>query len=155
MAAGVVGLVVVGGGFCGDRVESGGGGFVVAQAGAGGSLVEDLDDLGAQAAGELPVPAEGVLPGDPALLVRGSAERQVRLAEQPVVGDHAVPGREHVGQAGPHARVDRDGAAGAERGSGLGSQGGLGPHPDHDQDHVGCPGHGRAVGCGGLHLQPS
>ena len=57
MAAGVVGLVVVGGGFGGDRVESGGGGFVVAQAGAGGGLVEDLDDLGAQAAGELPVPA--------------------------------------------------------------------------------------------------
>ena len=29
--------------------------------------------------------AEGVLPGDPALLVRGGAERQVGLAEQPMV----------------------------------------------------------------------
>jgi len=36
----------------------------------GAALVEDLHDLGAQAAGELPVPAERVLPGDPALLVR-------------------------------------------------------------------------------------
>src|SRR6476659_6240540 len=96
VAAGVVGLVVIGGRFDGDRVESGGGGFVVAQAGAGGGLVEDLDDLGAEAAGELPVAAEGVLPGDPALLVGGGAERQVRLAEEPVVGDHAVPGGEDV-----------------------------------------------------------
>ncbi|HWM97228.1 MAG TPA: hypothetical protein VNO54_09235, partial [Streptosporangiaceae bacterium] len=58
----VVGLVVVGLPGDGDRVEPGGG-FVVAQPGAGGGLVEDLDDLGAQAAGEPPVPAQGVLPG--------------------------------------------------------------------------------------------
>jgi hypothetical protein len=51
-------------------------------------------------------PPSGVLPGDPALLVRGGAQRQVGLAEQPVVGDDAVPGGEHVGQAGPHAAVD-------------------------------------------------
>ena len=88
----IMAATVIGGGLGGDRVESGGGGFVVAQPGAGGGLVEDLDDLGAQAAGELPVPAEGVLPGDPALLVRGGAQRQVCLAEQPMMGDHAVPG---------------------------------------------------------------
>src|SRR4029077_12160460 len=62
VAAGVVDLVVIGGGFGGDRVETGGGGFVVAEPGAGGGLVEDLDDLGAQADGEPPVAAEGVLP---------------------------------------------------------------------------------------------
>ena len=73
VAAGVVGLVVIGLGLHGDRIESGGGGFVVAQPGARGGLVEDLDDLGAEAAGELPVPAEGVLPGDPALFVGGGA----------------------------------------------------------------------------------
>jgi hypothetical protein len=105
--------VVIGGGLGGDRVESGRGGFVVAQPGAGGGLAEDLDDLGAQAAGKLPVPAQRVLPGDPALLVRGGAQRQVRLAKQPVVSDHAVPGGEDVRQAGPHHRVDRDGTAGA------------------------------------------
>ena len=92
VAAGVVGLVVVGLGADGDRVEPGRGGLVVAQPGAGGGLVEDLDDLGAEAAGELPAAAAGVLPGDAALLVGGGAERQVGLAEQPVVGDHAVAG---------------------------------------------------------------
>src|SRR5712691_9918837 len=85
VAAGVVGLVVVGFGGDGDGVVSGGGGFVVAQAGAGGGLIEDLDDLGTQAALELAVAAEGVLPGDAALLVRGGAEREVSLAEEPVV----------------------------------------------------------------------
>src|SRR5260370_29711176 len=65
VAAGVVGLVIIGGGLDGDRVESGGDGFVVAQPGAGGGLVEDLDDLGAQAAGEPPVPAACVFPGYP------------------------------------------------------------------------------------------
>ena len=88
----------------GHRVVPGRGGLVVAQPGAGGGLVEDLDDLGAEAAGELAVPAGGVLPGDPALLVRGGAERQVGLAEQPVVGDHAVPGGVDAGQAGAHRR---------------------------------------------------
>ena len=108
VAAGVVGLVVVGLGSDGDRVEPGRGGLVVAQAGAGGGLVEDLDDLGAEAAGELPVPAQRVLAGDPALLVRGGAERQVGLAEQPVVGDDAVTGGEDVRQVGPHPPVDGD-----------------------------------------------
>ena len=79
MAAGIVGLVVIGLGLRGDRAEPGRGGFVVAQAGPGGGLAEDLDDLGAQAPGELPVAADGVLPGDPALLVRGGPQRQVRL----------------------------------------------------------------------------
>ena len=88
-------------------VEPGGGGFVVAQPGAGGDQVEDLHDLGAEAAGELAGPAEGVLAGDPALLVRGGAQRQVGLAEQPVVGDHAVPGGAHVRQAGAHRRRRR------------------------------------------------
>jgi hypothetical protein len=46
VAAGIVGLVIIGGGLDCDRVEPGRGGFVVAQPGTGGGLVEDLDDLG-------------------------------------------------------------------------------------------------------------
>ncbi len=54
--------MVVGLGADGDRVEPGRGGLVVAQPGAGGGLVEDLDDLGAEAAGELPVPPPAFSP---------------------------------------------------------------------------------------------
>ncbi len=109
---------------------------MVAQAGAGDGLVEDLDDLGAEAAGEHPLPAGRVLPGDPALLVRGGAEGEVGLAEQPVEGDGAVPGGVDAGQAGPHRAVDADRAAGAQAGPGGDSQAGLRAYPDHDQDHV-------------------
>jgi hypothetical protein len=105
---------------------------VVAQPGPGGGLVEDLHHLGVEAAGKLPVPAEGVFPGDPALLVGDGAERQIGLAEQPVVGDHAVPGGEHV-------RHDSEGVAhrvqqvhpivGAER-TGPGQAADRGPDRD-------------------------
>ena len=54
--------MVVGGGFDGDRAVPGCGGFVVAQPGAGGGLVEDLDYLGAQAAGELRFPPRAFSP---------------------------------------------------------------------------------------------
>lgn len=47
----------------GDRVEPGRFGLLVAQPGARGRMVEDLHDLRAEAAGELPVPADRVLPG--------------------------------------------------------------------------------------------
>jgi hypothetical protein len=83
VAAGVVGLVVVGLPGDGNWLVSGRGGLVVAQPGAGGGVGEDLDDPGAQRAGELAVPAGGVLAGDPSLLVGGGAQRQVGLAEQP------------------------------------------------------------------------
>ena len=155
MAAGVVGLVVIGLRADRDRVEPGRDGFVVAQPGAGGGLVEDLHHLGAQAARELPVPAQRVLPGDPALLVRGGAQRQVGLSEQPVMSDHAVPGGEHIRQAGPHPSVDRDRALDAERGPGSGRQAGVGTDADDDQDQVGRAGHGRAVGCGCPDSQPA
>ena len=108
VAAGVVGLVVIGLGAHRDRIEPSGDRFVVAQPGAGRGLLEDFHDLGAEAASELPVPPGGVFPGDPALLVGGGAQRQVRLPQQPVVGDHAIPGRVNVGQPGPHHRVNRD-----------------------------------------------
>ena len=62
VAARVVRLVVVGLESDADRVEPGCGGFVVAEPGAGGGMVEDLDDLGAEAAGELAVPAEAFSP---------------------------------------------------------------------------------------------
>ena len=131
------------------------GGLVVAQPGAGGGLVEDLHDLGAEAPGELADAAEGVLSRDPALLVRGGAERQVGLAEQPVMGDHAVARGEHVGQVGPHAPVHRDRAPGPERGPGAGGEAGVGADADDDQNHAGLPGHRRAISCGGLDLEPS
>jgi hypothetical protein len=59
--------------------------FVVAQACPCGGLVEDLDHLCAEAAGEVPAPAERVLAGYPALLVGGGSQREVGLAEQPMV----------------------------------------------------------------------
>ena len=100
------GQVQAANGFDGHGVEDGGGGDI-----------DPLDDLGAEAAGEPPVPAEGVLPAIRALLVRGGAERQAGLAEQPVGGDVAVPGRVGARQAGPHLPVYGDRAAGAEAGS--------------------------------------
>src|SRR5262249_54956955 len=108
VAAGVVGLVVMAVGWRGAGVVPGCGGFGVAQPGTGGGLVEAFDDLGAEAAGEPPVPAEGVLPGDPPLFVGGRAQRQVGFAEQAVVGDHAVPGGEHIPHVRPHLPVPRD-----------------------------------------------
>ena len=92
---------------------------MVAQPGAGGGVVEDLPPPGCQAYRELPVAAEGVLPGDPALLVRSGAQRQVRHPEQPVVSDHAVPSGENIGQVSVHAGVDRDRALDAKGGSGV------------------------------------
>ena len=75
VAAGVVGLVVVGLGGDGERVEVRPR-WPRGRAGrCGRDEVEDLDDLGAEAAGELSLCAERVLAGDPALLVGGGAER--------------------------------------------------------------------------------
>ena len=65
--------MVVGAGLAGERGVAGGDRFVVAESGAGGDEVEDLDDLGAEAAGESGVAAEGVLAGDAALFVGGGA----------------------------------------------------------------------------------
>jgi hypothetical protein len=56
------------------------GNVVVAKSGARGDEVEDLDNLGAEASLEPLVSAEGVLCGDPALLVRGGAQREPGLA---------------------------------------------------------------------------
>ena len=84
---------------------------MVAQSGAGSDDVEDLHDLGAEAADIPGVAADRVLAGDSALLVRGGAERQVGRAEEPVVGGDAVAGGVHVGEAGAHCLVDDDGAA--------------------------------------------
>ena len=53
----------------GERVEAGDGRFVVAEAGSCGDEVEDLDDLRAEAAGELALSPECVLAGDPPLFV--------------------------------------------------------------------------------------
>ena len=117
--------------------KSSGFGFVVAQAGAGDDEVEDLDDLGAEAAGELALVAEGVLGGDASLFVGGGAERQVGGAEQLVVGDDAVTGGVDVREVGAHPAVDDDRALDAELGAGGGGEFGLGSHADDDEDDVG------------------
>jgi hypothetical protein len=153
--AGIVGLVVIGRPLDGHRVVPGRRCLVVAQAGAGYGVVEDLHDLGAQGAYELAVPAGGVLPGDPSLLVRGGSQGQVGLAEEPVVGDDAVPGGEDVRQAGAHHPVDVNRAAGAEAGPGGSCQSGLRPHSHYDQDHVRAPCLRLSVGRDGLDPQPS
>ena len=114
---------------------------MVAQPGAGGDEVEDLDDLGAEAAGELAAAAERVLAGDPALLVGGGAERQVGLAEQPVVGDDAVAGGETSGRPVRIGPVDGDRAPAPSAAPAAGGQVGVGPDADDDQDQVGVRGH--------------
>ncbi len=138
----------------GDRVKPGGLGLVVAQAGPGSGLVEDLHHLGAEAAGELPVPADRVLAGDAALLVGGGAQRQPGLAEQPVMGDDAVPRRVHLRQPGPHPAVHGDGAAGTEVRPDADGQGGVGPDAGHDQHQVREPGDRLAGGGDRLDTQP-
>ena len=72
-----------------------------------------------------------------------------------MVSDDAVAGREHVGKAGTHPPVHGDSAPDAEISPGLGGQAGVGADADHDQDHVGRAGHGRAVSRGGVDLEPS
>src|SRR5579875_2664305 len=96
LRARVIGLVVIGRGGAADRTEPGGDRFVLAQPGARRDQVEDLDDLGAEAAGEAGVSAQGALAGDAALLVGGGAQRQVGAPELAVMGDHAVAGRPDV-----------------------------------------------------------
>jgi hypothetical protein len=154
VAAGVVSLVVVGLRSDGNGVESSRRCFVSAQASAGSGLIEDLHDLGAEAASELAAPAERVLAGDAALLVRGGAEREVGLPEQPVVGGDTVSGGEYVGQAGPHLPVHGDRAVAAEGGSGVGSQARVGADSDDDQNHVRGSSHGRSVGPDRVDVQP-
>ena len=129
--------MVVGLGADGHRVEVGGRGFCVAQAGARGDEVEHLDDLGAEAAGELAGTAEGVLAGDSALLVGGRSEREVAAPEESVVGDHAVTGGEHVGQVGAHVAVDDDRSLDSELGAGGGGEPAVGAHPDRDEHEIG------------------
>ena len=91
----------------GHRVEAGGNRLVVAQAGAGRHHVEDLDDLGAEAAGELPAPAEGVLAGHPALLVGRGPEREVGEARAGGGGSTTQsPAAKTRSQVGPHVPVD-------------------------------------------------
>jgi hypothetical protein len=77
MAVGVVSLVIIRFATNSDRIEPRGDGLVVAQAGTGRGHLENLDDLSPEAARELPVATEGVLPGDPTLLVSRGPERKV------------------------------------------------------------------------------
>ena len=58
------------------------------------------------------------------------------------MGDDAVAGGEHVGQAGAHLLVDGDRALGAEAGAGGGGEVGVGADADHDEHEVDLPGDG-------------
>jgi hypothetical protein len=100
--------------------------------GAGGDEVEDLDDLGAQAAREMGVAAERVLAGHATLLVSGGAQGEPGDAEQPVMGVHAVTGGEDVGQVGTHGFVDNDGAFDAQVRPGIGGKFCVGADADHN-----------------------
>jgi hypothetical protein len=93
-ASGVIRLVIVCLALHGERIESDRGCFGVARARAGDDAVEHLDDLGAEAAGELASPAEPVLARDASLLVRGCAQRKIGLTQQPVMRHDAIAGGE-------------------------------------------------------------
>jgi hypothetical protein len=91
---------------------------VVAESGAGSDEVEHLDDLGAEAAGELTRAAQSVLACDPPLFVGGGSEREIPGIQQAVVGDYAVAGGEYVREVGAHLAIDGNRVADAEFGSG-------------------------------------
>jgi hypothetical protein len=70
----------------------------------GDRKIEDLDALRAEGAGELPIAANGVLPGDPALLVSDRAEGDVgRPVEEAVVCFDAVARCEYIWKVRLHA----------------------------------------------------
>ena len=128
-------------------------GFVVAQAGAGGDEVEDFDDLGAEAAGELAGAAEGVLAGDRGLACGRWCRAAGRWSEEAVVGDDAVAGGEHVGQVGAHLAVDGDRSSDAELGAGGGGELAVGANADRDEHDVGREAKRSLVGSGGVDLE--
>jgi hypothetical protein len=137
VAVRVVRLVVVRLVADGHRVEAGGDRLAVAQTGARHHHVEDLDDLGAEAPGELALAAEGVLASDPPLLVGGGPERQVGGTQKAVVSHHTISCGQHVGKVGPHPAVDRYGSFRSQLGPSGGGELGIGPDPHHHQDQVG------------------
>ncbi len=110
-----------------------------AETGARGDDVEDLDNLGAQAAGEAGLSSKRVFSGHATLLVSSGAQRQPGNTEESVVGVRAVSGRENVRQVSAHGFVDNNGALDAELGACVGGKSGVGPDPNHDQDEIGCP----------------
>ena len=134
----VVGLVVVDIELHGERVEAGGPGLGVTETGGGRDPFEQLDRLGAQGAGVLQAAAHDVVAGDPTLLVRCGAERQVTgLVEQPVVGVGAVAGRPDTVDAGAHLAVDRDRAGSSELEADFPGEPGGGVDSRGDQDQPG------------------
>ncbi len=127
------------------RREPGRDGFVITEPGAGGDQIEDLHHLRAERPGEAGVAADRVLARDPALLVRRRAERQIRDAQQAVVGDDAVAGRPDMRQPGAHLLVDDHRTTGPGRRAGLGQQARVRPHADDDEHELGAPLEGPAV----------
>jgi len=70
---------------------------MIQQSRPGDRKIENLDALRAECAGELPIAADGVLPGDPALLVSDRAEGDVgRPVEEAMVCFDAVAHREYI-----------------------------------------------------------
>ena len=118
-------------------------------------MVEDLDDLGAEASGELAAAAERVFAGDASLLVRGRPERDVRLAEQPVMGDDTVAGCEDVGEVRAHLAVDGDRSLWPERGPGRGREVTVRSYTDDDENHVDEARDGRPSRSHSLDMEPA
>ena len=118
-------------------------------------MVEDLDNLGAEASGELAAAAERVFAGDASLLVRGRPEREVRLAEQAVMGDDTVARREDVGQVRAHLAVDGNRSLWPERGPGRGREFTVRSYTDDNENHVEGAPDGRTVRDRSLDMQPA
>src|ERR1019366_4278883 len=137
MAAGVVGLVVVRFMRNRDRIEPGGDCLVITEAGSCRHRVKDLDHLGPETAGKLPIATQCVLAGYSALLVRRCAERQVSLAQQSVVGGYAVAGGKHVGEIRPHVAVNHKRSLSANGGARIDGQARVRPDADDHEDNVG------------------
>ena len=99
----IIRLVIVSAARDSQRIEAFRARLAVTQTRANNSEVEDLQALRADRASVGSVAANGVLAGDPALLVCDRAERDIgRASKQSVVRLDAVPRREYVGQVRPH-----------------------------------------------------
>jgi hypothetical protein len=86
--------------------------LMIEQLRSGNREIEDFDALRADGAGELPIAADGILPGGSALLVSDRAQEDVgRPVEEAVVCFNAVTRREYIWEVRLHAARDCDRAA--------------------------------------------
>jgi hypothetical protein len=76
-------------------------GLVVSDASSGDRVVEDLQDLCAEASGKNAMTSESILSGYATLLVGRGSKRQVALPEEPVMCDQQEPGDGVTSPQGP------------------------------------------------------